>query len=190
MGVSDGLYAGRIFRAPRSKSPDEATELWINIGWHLRGEQVFPEYLDALRPACSEEAYQQMVAELKELLDRHGFHLNRNVAVSCATLGLSSLHIAHKERRLTRQMAAIVAKHGGPALRLEFQRTGQEVAYGYDEVSMDQWGEPLVSRRHGNFHADFLVDEPCWPPLGYSVVAHLPGDVPWPPKAPNPAPAG
>eukprot|EP00667_Euglena_gracilis_P019048 EG_transcript_20337 len=111
------------------------------------------------------------------------FHLATLGCVCCVpTLGLSLLAMKLKVDRLNKKVAVIIGKYGGERFRLEFRQMAKPTAQVPDHMGIDQYGRRL--ERPLGEDGDMGV-EPVWPPLGYNVVATVPGKISWPPLAPE-----
>ena len=69
-------FMGLIMLAPGDKQPDGATELWINIGWNAKtkGAQKVPDWIPALEPVVSKEAYDRLMERIVSHIQANGIN--------------------------------------------------------------------------------------------------------------------
>ena len=174
-------FMGLIILAPGDKQPDGATELWINIGWNAKtkGAQKVPDWIPALEPVVSKEAYDRLMERIVSHIQANGINpcLGMCAWMTIPWGALVMIGLKNKEDRLNNQLRDIVSEAGlGGASPPELKMTQMATPQGNTPSAMgfDQYGSPVMGNFGGGEHRA-SYSAPTWPPLGYNIIVRVPG---------------
>ncbi len=176
-------FMGLIILAPGDKQPDGATELWINIGWNAKtkGAQKVPDWIPALEPVVSKEAYDRLMERIVSHIQANGINpwlgMCAMMTMGCGIGCLVMIGLKIKVDSLNNQLRDIVSEAGlGGASPPELKMTQMATPQGNTPSAMgfDQYGSPVMGNFGGGEHRA-SYSAPTWPPLGYNIIVRVPG---------------
>lgn len=173
--------AGRMFKAPAHSVPAGTSEIWIPVAGFLPDMTfVIPAYHSSLASAINERDFQQVMTDLIALFEpnkptqRSMIASIIAMAVCVSTVGVlfcGYVYVQLKDYRLLWRGRAILEKFGNKRLRLEMRTSATSLHV--QSAAVDQHGQQLLScSEDGDTYGS-------WPPLGYSLVVQLAGEVAW-----------
>ncbi|EKX48564.1 hypothetical protein GUITHDRAFT_105708 [Guillardia theta CCMP2712] len=108
------LSSGRAFLAPMSTSKEGVAEVWINIGFNVKGEQKYPPYSPKLSPICTEKQYYDFIAAIQQFFDENamdGKTSSGSRFLCCVTMGVCFIpwmYVMMKEKSLYKALDRVV----------------------------------------------------------------------------------
>lgn len=161
------MFMGRVFLPPAPSN-----ELYINIGWSMRDQQIWPEWMPIFESMISKKDYDEMIGEMKTLMDDKSIHpaLKYAARTPCFCVCLCPIVIP-MALDITKSMKTIGDMYNGADVKLV--RATRPTANTEDMQGWDQYGKPCE-----NAFGENACMLSCWPPLGYNIVLKAPQEAP------------
>lgn len=173
-------YMGRIIYAPQHDAPGE---LWLNIGWNSKDNQMWPTYPPHLQGHVSQADYDALKREFDTVIQEADIDPSKTRLMCfgamvccqccCCPCPLCALyyHMKSKTDKCDGKLQQIVAQHNGNwggGLSMRRCDDTRPTARAPEAMATDSAGRPLETYFRQGKHGGYTA--PSWPPLGYNII--------------------
>ena len=178
-------FQGKIFLAPAEEQPEGATLLYLNLGFHNKGQQTIPEYIPVLSAVVSKQQYDELSQQMQAVWDA----LSISPECVCCIFAMSAVYVGlpfcgwvlYTSCEINKRMNAAVEAAGWGQYKMIEVGTKQINILAVDaqqKLGWDHNGNPCQMWATGGRkgHRTKTLAQ-VWPPPGMNILVQIPGTV-------------
>ena len=187
---------GRIYMKPLAESRGQNAQLWVYIGGFEQNRQKYPSYDARLAHAISEEAWNDVIGQIKGYMNENALFKDSTKFVDpcccCPPCTPCFCYVLIKAKKILDELNEIVAKASQVShVKMWMELKPRDPAHGGEDRkdksthAIDQWGHvygKLVPRaqKYQQEPKEYPGEDvysrwvPDWPPPGYALVIEVP----------------